>query len=204
MIACAAVSDVALSTTTLRIRSGIGTSGFSYKEWRPAFYPADISEKQFLQYYSTRLNSVEIDYTAGYAGGDAVESFGYDFGVTYYTYLSASTLNTAEIYAGLTKGWFSGKLWYSDDYASTSNSGFYLEGNAAIPVPSVEGLSVLAHIGVGDVQQAKSAIDYSVGVGYNVGNFATTLKYIDGDTDNAFSYDNRFVFAISTTLPWAE
>jgi uncharacterized protein YecE (DUF72 family) len=40
-----------------------GTSGFSYKEWRPAFYPADISEKQFLQYYATRLNSVEIDYT---------------------------------------------------------------------------------------------------------------------------------------------
>jgi uncharacterized protein (TIGR02001 family) len=148
--------------------------------------------------------SVEVDYTAGYAGGDAAEGIGYDFGITYYTYLSASTLNTAEIYAGLSKGWFSGKLWYSDDYASTKNSGFYLEGNAAIPVPSIEGLSVLAHIGVGDVQQAKSATDYAVGVGYNVGNFATTLKYIDGDTDNAFNYDNRFVFSVSTTLPWAE
>lgn len=40
-----------------------GTSGFSYKEWRPSFYPADVSEKQFLQYYATQLNSVEIDYT---------------------------------------------------------------------------------------------------------------------------------------------
>jgi uncharacterized protein YecE (DUF72 family) len=40
-----------------------GTSGFSYKEWRPIFYPEGLSEKQFLQYYSTRLNSVEIDYT---------------------------------------------------------------------------------------------------------------------------------------------
>ena len=40
-----------------------GTSGFSYKEWRPVFYPEGLSDKQFLQYYSTRLNSVEIDYT---------------------------------------------------------------------------------------------------------------------------------------------
>ncbi|HLH29659.1 MAG TPA: DUF72 domain-containing protein [Terriglobia bacterium] len=40
-----------------------GTSGFSYKEWRPIFYPDGLPEKQFLKYYSTRLNSVEIDYT---------------------------------------------------------------------------------------------------------------------------------------------
>src|SRR5262245_53993351 len=44
-------------------RIWFGTSGFSYKEWRPIFYPEGLSEKQFLQYYSTRLNSVEIDYT---------------------------------------------------------------------------------------------------------------------------------------------
>jgi uncharacterized protein YecE (DUF72 family) len=40
-----------------------GTSGFSYKEWRPRFYPEKLPEKQFLQFYGTRLNSVEIDYT---------------------------------------------------------------------------------------------------------------------------------------------
>ena len=40
-----------------------GTSGFSYKEWRPVFYPEGLPDKQFLQYYSTKLNSVEIDYT---------------------------------------------------------------------------------------------------------------------------------------------
>ncbi len=44
-------------------RIWFGTSGFSYKEWRPIFYPADLSEKQFLHYYATQLNSVEIDYT---------------------------------------------------------------------------------------------------------------------------------------------
>jgi len=40
-----------------------GTSGFSYKEWRPAFYPEGLPDKQFLSYYAGRLNSVEIDYT---------------------------------------------------------------------------------------------------------------------------------------------
>ena len=41
----------------------LGTSGFSYKEWKPAFYPRDLSAKAFLHFYSTKLNSVEIDYT---------------------------------------------------------------------------------------------------------------------------------------------
>lgn len=44
-----------------RIR--FGTSGYSYKEWRPGFYPPDLPGKDFLHYYSTRFNSVEIDST---------------------------------------------------------------------------------------------------------------------------------------------
>jgi uncharacterized protein (TIGR02001 family) len=151
--------------------------------------------------------SIEIDYIAGFAGGDAAESFGYDLGVTYYSYPSAGSINTAEIYAGLSKGWFSGKVWYSDDYASSKNSSFYIEGNASIPVPAVEGLSVLAHVGMFDLQHASSVTDYSIGVGYNVGKFATTLKYIDGSDfirDASNDIDNHVVLTVSTTLPWAE
>ena len=44
-------------------RIWVGTSGFSYKEWRPAFYPAEVSDKAFLRYYATRFNSVEINST---------------------------------------------------------------------------------------------------------------------------------------------
>jgi uncharacterized protein YecE (DUF72 family) len=44
-------------------RIWLGTSGFSYKEWRSMFYPPEISDKQFLEFYASRLNSVEIDYT---------------------------------------------------------------------------------------------------------------------------------------------
>lgn len=40
-----------------------GTSGFAYPAWKPHFYPADAPAKKFLQYYSRRLNSVEINYT---------------------------------------------------------------------------------------------------------------------------------------------
>lgn len=40
-----------------------GTSGFSYPQWKPAFYPKEVPSKGFLAYYATRLNSVEVNYT---------------------------------------------------------------------------------------------------------------------------------------------
>ena len=39
----------------------VGTSGFGYKQWRGHFYPTELSEKQFLPFYSSRLRSVEIN-----------------------------------------------------------------------------------------------------------------------------------------------
>jgi uncharacterized protein YecE (DUF72 family) len=41
----------------------VGTSGYSYKEWRGHFYPQDIGEPQMLRYYAERFSSVEINYT---------------------------------------------------------------------------------------------------------------------------------------------
>src|ERR1700724_2332003 len=40
-----------------------GTSGFAYPGWKPRFYPEKLPAKKFLEYYSTRLNAVEINYT---------------------------------------------------------------------------------------------------------------------------------------------
>ena len=40
-----------------------GTSGFAYPGWKPDFYPAKLPAKDFLKYYATRLNAVEINYT---------------------------------------------------------------------------------------------------------------------------------------------
>ena len=39
----------------------VGTSGYSYKEWKGRFYPQDLPAKQMLSYYSTRLPAVEIN-----------------------------------------------------------------------------------------------------------------------------------------------
>src|SRR5579859_1868388 len=40
-----------------------GTSGFAYTAWKPEFYPQKVASKDFLKYYATRLNTVEINYT---------------------------------------------------------------------------------------------------------------------------------------------
>ncbi len=41
----------------------VGTSGFSYKEWKGSFYPQDLPNDQMLSYYGERLNAVEINNT---------------------------------------------------------------------------------------------------------------------------------------------
>lgn len=41
----------------------IGTSGFAFKEWKGNFYPEGLSDKQMLSFYSSVLDSVEINYT---------------------------------------------------------------------------------------------------------------------------------------------
>jgi uncharacterized protein YecE (DUF72 family) len=41
----------------------IGTSGWAYSSWKPAFYPAGTPAKNLLGYYSSQLNSVEVNYT---------------------------------------------------------------------------------------------------------------------------------------------
>jgi uncharacterized protein YecE (DUF72 family) len=40
-----------------------GTSGWAYTTWKPDFYPAKLASAKFLGYYSSRLNTVEVNYT---------------------------------------------------------------------------------------------------------------------------------------------
>lgn len=41
----------------------VGTSGYSYKEWKGSFYPEDLSAKKMLAWYGEHLNGVEINNT---------------------------------------------------------------------------------------------------------------------------------------------
>lgn len=41
----------------------VGTSGYSYKEWKGIFYPDDLPASKMLPYYAERFGSVEINNT---------------------------------------------------------------------------------------------------------------------------------------------
>ncbi|HEY2964598.1 MAG TPA: DUF72 domain-containing protein [Pyrinomonadaceae bacterium] len=41
----------------------VGTSGYSYKEWKGSFYPEKIPAAQMLSYYASRLPAVELNNT---------------------------------------------------------------------------------------------------------------------------------------------
>jgi uncharacterized protein YecE (DUF72 family) len=45
------------------MRLSVGTSGFSYAEWKGPFYPADLPAARMLTYYAERLPAVEINNT---------------------------------------------------------------------------------------------------------------------------------------------
>jgi len=54
------LEEVAAETTD---RAFVGTSGWAYSSWKPGFYPPALPQKNFLEYYATQLNSVEVNYT---------------------------------------------------------------------------------------------------------------------------------------------
>jgi uncharacterized protein YecE (DUF72 family) len=41
----------------------VGTSGYSYKEWKGGFYPEKLPQEQMLSYYAERFVAVEINNT---------------------------------------------------------------------------------------------------------------------------------------------
>jgi Protein of unknown function DUF72 len=57
-------SGVAATNSSLA-GARVGTSGWSYPSWRPAFYPAGIRPEEFLSFYAQRFWTVELN-TTGY------------------------------------------------------------------------------------------------------------------------------------------
>lgn len=41
----------------------IGTSGFSYKHWREVFYPPEVPQREWLEYYVRQFETVELNNT---------------------------------------------------------------------------------------------------------------------------------------------
>src|SRR5260370_32702047 len=41
----------------------VGTSGYSYNEWKKKFYPEGLPQKKMLSYYARKFSAVEINST---------------------------------------------------------------------------------------------------------------------------------------------
>src|SRR5262245_64854311 len=57
-------SMAATGPTSLE-RAHVGTSGWAYPSWKPGFYPAGTDGADFLAYYASRFDTVELN-TTGY------------------------------------------------------------------------------------------------------------------------------------------
>ena len=93
-------------------------------------------------------------------------------------YPGETDANWPELYASLTYGVVTGKIWYSNEFGGFSNdSALYYELGAGWELPANFGLN--AHIGYSDGDGINDAyagnvddyIDWSVGVTYTLGNF---------------------------------
>jgi uncharacterized protein YecE (DUF72 family) len=52
-----------MGALAMTLRVHVGTSGFSYKEWKGSFYPANIKPAEMLRFYGERFRAVEINNT---------------------------------------------------------------------------------------------------------------------------------------------
>ena len=223
LLAVAGAAGAAEITATATLTNDYDFRGTSQTQGDPAFqlglnYAADsglymgvwgsnvkFANTQDWEIFGRRP-STEIDTYIGYAGGDADSTVGYDIGAIYYTYPNATGGNTPEVYVGLSKGFFNLKLWYSWDYASTSESGYYVDTNFNLPM--VNDFSFLVHAGYVAGDYAKNYgwgeyLDWSLGVALDVDGWTASIKYVDGSaakTGAAARNLGRFVFSLSTTL----
>lgn len=163
-------------------------------------------------------SDVEVDLILGYAGS-ITENLEYDVGATYYLYLpDDDDIDYLEVYAGLSQGMFSGKIWYSPDFSNSDETAWYGELGAEVPLGW--DVNLLLHVGYNfgdywksaDVGYENEFYDYSIGLGRSFGRFDFEVKYIDGSDldiadgtpDDVFSSESKFFISVSTTFPWAD
>jgi uncharacterized protein (TIGR02001 family) len=208
LLAVAGAANAGSFTVTPTVVSDYDFRGVTQSEEDPAFQLGSMYSFDNGVYvgawastlkYPDPSDDVEVDAYVGFAG--TTDVFNYDVGANFYAYPGASDLNTVELYFGLSKDWYGAKLWYSPDYASTKDDGFYIEANAAYPLPA--NFTLLGHVGrtFGDgTGSFPKTLDYSVGVGYSISNISLAVKYV-GTDESAYDAE-RVVASISTTLPW--
>lgn len=155
---------------------------------------------------------VEVDIYGGFRG-NITDDLTFDVGAVQYTYQPGDDdVDFTEAYAGVTYGAFSAKYWYAWDFGNTGKAASYLELNGAVPLPNDFSLALHGGYSSGDYWDSDKYFDYSIGVSKTVGNFAVTLKWVDGSDlqsfqetpDDVFTSESKVVFSVATTLPWGK
>lgn len=155
---------------------------------------------------------VEVDIYAGFNFGGGDDKPGYSLNAVWYTYPSASDFNFPEISAGMTYKSFGAKLWYTWDFANSSQNAWYLEGNMSFPLPQDFGFVVHAGYSGGDYWKSFDGeyLDYALGVTKSFGHFDTSLKYIDtggavyDHGSDVFTGKGKLLLTVATTFPWGK
>lgn len=226
LLAATGVAGAAEISATATLTNDYDWRGISKTQGDPAFqlglnYAADSgmymgvwgSNVKFAntadwETYGRRPNT-ELDVYLGYAFGDPDASVGFDVGAIYYSFPNAGEYNFPEVYAGISKGVFDFKAWYSWDFNGSGKTAYYLDANLLMPMAN--GFSFLTHLGYsgaeyhnnrwGNTNGAGEYLDWSVGVGYDVGGWNASMRYVDGSDMNTNPRNlGRFVFSLSTTL----
>ena len=159
----------------------------------------------------TKTNT-EIDFNPSFNGGSD-ETFNWGVGMTYYTYVSESSLNYPEYWVGISKPFTdkfsaSAKFWYSNDLNAANESGTYIEVNARVELPKNFGLELHAARSDGDywdLVNGDGYTDFAVGLTYSWNDINFGLKYIDGsDLPDAgvdlLSTESKVVFSVTKSF----
>ena len=111
-------------------------------------------------------NSLETDIYGGYKGEAA--GVGYDVGFIRYIYPGAGVANTNEIYAGLSFAGFGAKYYrtVSNQYFGGSKASYL---SLSYSTEIMKGLTASVGVGFTDFKNGTDYTDYSVGLGYDLG-----------------------------------
>ncbi len=156
------------------------------------------AEVDFYLTYSFGMGPGDMTVGAGYyLYPGAKESLDYDHYEFFASYESALPNDIATLGA---------EIYYSPDFFLDSGSAVYVTATADVPVPVVEGLSVVGHIGHQSIEDNSrfgipDYIDYSAGLGYTFDPFYVDLRYYATDVSKA-RCDNLCGPTVMGSITW--
>jgi uncharacterized protein (TIGR02001 family) len=150
----------------------------------------------------------EMDFYGGYKG--EVAGFGYDVGLLQYYYPGATSLNTTEVYGGISYGIASAKLSYvaSDKYFGEADNRGTLYLDLGANVELMKGVTLNGHVGFtqldtkGPIYPSNYA-DYKLGATYDLGEGYSVAGAVVGATKKKAYGDinkTRVVFTLTKSM----